>query len=108
MKKPIALLISLVVSLSTVNASACRRSALLRTKSLIDAVLNDLVKRHSGLGGSGISSIKFIATDVIKVSLPQEERVDEITYTLTSKTNCEAVILKRKESTRSMGPPRNK
>jgi len=97
------LLIFTVFFYSAMDALACRQSALSRSKSLFDAVLVDVTKTYHITGGGGISALSLIATDVIKVSISQEERVDEITYTLTTRPNCEVVILKKRESTRTMG-----
>jgi hypothetical protein len=97
-----------IFSLLSADAVACRSSMVLRSKRLISAVLDDVIKTYKAQGGGGISGIKLIATDVYKVSILQEKRIDETTYHLTTLRNCGVKILKKTKSTRSPGPKKRK
>jgi len=63
------ILILTTFCLCATEAFACRQSALLRSKKMVDAVLIDVVKTYHSTGGGGISAIKLVATDVFSVSI---------------------------------------
>ena len=92
----------MIMFLSATDAFACRQTALARSKSLIDAVVADVVKTYPLTGGGGISEIQLVATDVIRVSISQEERIDEMTYHLTTRPSCEVSIVKRVDRLHSL------
>lgn len=96
----------LLMSVIYVDQShACRRSALQTSKSLIDAIFKDLMKTYHVSGG-GVSRIEQLSTLTYKVSLPQEERIDEITYEMGIEANCDILIKKRTMNTVTVGKAR--
>lgn len=76
----------------------CREPALIRTDCLIRAALDDLARTYKNVGGGGISEIKQLSTYVYRVSISQEERIDQVTYEFGSEPRNRFVILKRSES----------
>ncbi len=97
----------LILAIFTISVSqtaeACRQSALHRSRSLIEAMLADLNSFYSHAGGGGISKISQVRTDTYKISILQEEKVDEYIYEMTTRTDCSVVIKSRKESVQSKG-----
>ncbi len=83
---------------------ACHHSPVQKSKKMFDVILKDLLKTYKPAGGGGIQGIHMVSTDVFKVSILQEERIDEITYHLIVKPNCSVVIEKRSESTETKDP----
>ncbi len=80
---------------------ACRQTRLNWSKKNIEFILQDLVKSYNLPGGGGISSIKEIKTAVYEVRLPQEKRVDVMTYHLTSDTQCRVSLVKKSSASKS-------
>jgi hypothetical protein len=66
-----------------------------RSRCMIELILDDLATNYAAVGGGGISSIKAISSTSYIVSLPQEERVDLLTYEFDVKTDG-SVSIKRK------------
>lgn len=64
-----------------------------RSRSLIEAVLNDVAAAYSQEAGGGITDIRQAASDTYRVSIAQEERVDLITYSLAIDNSCHVSIL---------------
>lgn len=77
----------------------CREPALVRTDCLIRAALDDLAKTYKNVGGGGISEIKQLSTYSYRISISQEERIDQVTYEFGVKPKSRFVILKRRAST---------
>ena len=77
----------------------CKEPALVRTDCLIRAALDDLAKTYKNVGGGGISEIKQLSTYVYRISIAQEERVDQVTYEFDTASKGRFVILKRSTST---------
>lgn len=82
---------------------SCGASALARTDCLIRAVLDDVKVTYKEIGGGGISEIKMLATDIIRVSVSHEEKVDHLTYDFESLPGGRWRISKRASSSNSMG-----
>lgn len=64
---------------------------------MIRAILDDLDASYKAINGGGISKIDGLETSKYKVFLPQEERIDTITYEFKIKSNCQVSISKREE-----------
>lgn len=47
---------------------------------MIELMLNDIAASYGATGGGGISNIKALTSTSYSVSLPQEERIDVLTY----------------------------
>lgn len=77
----------------------CKEPALARTDCLIRAALDDLAKTYKNIGGGGISEIKQLSTYVYRISIAQEERVDQVIYEFDAVSKGRFVILKRSTST---------
>lgn len=56
------------------------RENLQRSRRMIELILDDVAANYGAAGGGGISSIKAVSSTSYIVSLPQEERVDLLTY----------------------------
>jgi len=76
----------------------CPSTALARTDCLIRAALDDLARTYKSVGG-GISEIKQLSTYAYRISIVQEERVDQVTYEFGVRPKGVFVILKRSTST---------
>jgi hypothetical protein len=73
----------------------CKQSALKQTQAMIRAILNDIAKTYTRVGGGGITRIEQKATRTYVVSIAQEEGVDQITYELSVGSDCKVTILRR-------------
>lgn len=69
--------------------------ALFRTQALMRAILDDLPKAYTWVGGGGIIEIRELATGKYIAMMSQEERIDTITYELTCDHACKVTILRR-------------
>jgi hypothetical protein len=81
----------------------CGKNALERSRCMIEAILADLSTTYTQVGGGGISDIRMTATDTYAVSMPQEERVDIITYELALKDDGTVAITGRTEESKTRG-----
>lgn len=70
---------------------------------MIRAILDDIAVNYDAIDGGGISEIKSQGTDKYVVQLPQEERVDVITYELEMRGDCDVVIVRRTAGVISFG-----
>jgi len=77
---------------------ACPMTALMRSHRSIQFILNDLTTTYTEPGGGGISKIKAIATNTYVIFISQEERVDQISYSLDIDKACNITVLKREVS----------
>ena len=73
----------------------CEESGLYRSFAMVNAIIDDLSKNYDHIGGGGISEIKQLATYSYRVSIDQEERIDQITYEFEISKSCQVNILKR-------------
>ena len=76
------------------TSKKCQDSNLHRAQCMIELILEDISANYQETGGGGISSIKAASSTSYVVSLPQEERVDLLTYELEFKNG--SVNLKSK------------
>lgn len=83
----------------------CDDTALARTSCMIEFILADLKANYRFIGGGGISEIREEAGSTYTVELPQEERVDRITYSFRVRGR-EVAIIGKTVSTRSYLPHR--
>lgn len=84
------------------SKKTCDLTPVQRSQEMIRTILDDISRTYTLPGGGGISKIGLIATNVYVVSIPQEERIDEITYEMSINSDCKAVILKSRNTTVSM------
>jgi hypothetical protein len=77
---------------------------LYRTSCMIELILEDLAKNYDGVGGGGISSIKAASSTSYIVSLPQEERIDLLTYEFAVKADGTVSLKSKVASTQSVEP----
>lgn len=81
--------------------ASCQQTPLKKSQEMIRFILDDLTESYTHVGGGGISGIKLVATSTYRVSISQEERVDQITYELAVDEKCRISIVDRKISTDS-------
>ena len=84
-------------------SKVCAESALARTRCLIQMALDDLEATYPHVGGGGITQISAMATNVYRISISQEERIDHVTYEFEVKPDGRTVILKRTENSEAAG-----
>lgn len=77
----------------------CKNSAIEKSNALIKFLLDDIKTTYPHTGGGGISEIKQTQTNVYVVSIAQEERIDQLTYSLSIDENCKVTLVKKEEST---------
>lgn len=78
-----------------------------KSRCMIELILEDLTKNYNGIGGGGISSITATSSTSYTVSLPQEERIDLLTYEFMVRNDGTASIKRRFSSTQNVSqkPP---
>jgi hypothetical protein len=79
----------------------CQMNAIERSKCIIEAILADISRSYTQVGGGGISAIKQNSTTSFTVSISQEERVDLLTYEVTVDAKGKVSVKKTGEDTRS-------
>ena len=84
------------------NTPICRQNAIQKSQNELRSILDDLSDYYTAVGGGGISAIQATATNTYLVSLPQEERIDQISYELKTEADCRIIILSRTASTITM------
>ena len=62
------------------GSKRCAPDNLHRSACMIDLILRDLTAHYDAVSGGGISSIRALTSTSYSVSLPQEERIDVLTY----------------------------
>ena len=77
---------------------SCQQNALQKSQRLIRFILDDLSATYTQVGGGGISNIKQTATNAFRVSIAQEERIDQISYQLKFEQDCQITLVKRKST----------
>ena len=80
------------------SSSLCQQNALQKSQSFIRFILDDLSRTYTQVGGGGISNIKQTATNTFRVSISQEERIDQISYELQFMKGCEIDLIDRKST----------
>ena len=73
--------------------------SLFQSATAVRAIIDDLLRTYSWPGGGGISSIKEVSSGSYVVELPQEERIDTVTYEVFVDAACHAKIIHRVEGT---------
>ena len=61
-------------------SKTCKSDALHRSRCMIELILDELESSLGAVSGGGISQIKAVTSTSYAVSLPQEGRVDIVTY----------------------------
>ena len=79
-------------------------SNLYRNRCMIELILEDITTSYGGVGGGGISSIKAASSTSYVVSLPQEERIDLLTYEFNVKADGTVSVKSKVASTQSVEP----
>lgn len=79
----------------------CQMNAIERSKCIIEAILADISRTYTQVGGGGISAIKQNSTSSFTVSISQEERVDLLTYEATIDAKGKVSVRKTGEDTKS-------
>ena len=79
-------------------------SNLYRNRCMIELMLEDIATNYGGIGGGGISSIKAASSTSYVVSLPQEERIDLLTYEFNVKADGTVAVKSKVASTQSVEP----
>ena len=79
-------------------------SNLYRNRCMIELMLEDIATNYGGIGGGGISSIKAASSTSYVVSLPQEERIDLLTYEFNVKADGTVSVKSKVASTQSVEP----
>ena len=79
----------------------CQMNAIERSKCIIEAILADISRTYTQVGGGGISAIKQNSTTSFTVSISQEERVDLLTYEATVDAKGKVSVKKTGEDTKS-------
>jgi hypothetical protein len=86
---------------SFTQAETSCKNAIEKSSAIILSLVADINKTYTFNGGGGISEIKEIATGIYRVSLPQEERIDQFQYQIEIDTNCKVTIIKKESITKS-------
>ena len=81
----------------------CESNSVVKSKSLINFILDDILATYRHTGGGGITSIKEVVTHTYEVTIAQEERMDVLRYELAIDETCIVTLLKKSESTVSFG-----
>jgi len=76
-------------------------NAIERSKCIIEAILADISRTYTQVGGGGISAIKQNSTTSFTVSIAQEERIDQLTYEATVDGKGKVSVKKTDQATRS-------
>ncbi len=79
-------------------------SNLYRNRCMIELILEDITTSYGGVGGGGISSINAASSTSYVVSLPQEERIDLLTYEFNVKADGTVSVKSKVASTQSVEP----
>ena len=79
----------------------CQMNAIERSKCIIEAILADISRTYTQVGGGGINAIKQNSTTSFTVSIAQEERTDLLTYEATVDAKGKVSVRKIGEDTKS-------
>ncbi len=83
----------------------CPPGTLHRSRCMIELLLEDLAANYDGAGGGGgISSIRAATSTSYVVSLPQEGRIDVLTYEFDVKSDGTVSVKSKVASTQDVGP----
>ena len=84
----------------------CPPGNLHRSRCMIELLLEDLAAHYGGVGGGGISSIRALSSTSYVVSLPQEGRVDLMTYTFDVAADGTVKLTGKTPGTEDVEPPK--
>ncbi len=65
---------------NVMTEAKCAEDQVSRSICMIRIILDDVQKRNGGIDGGGISEIKAVSSTTFTVSLPREERIEQLTY----------------------------
>ena len=85
-------------------AKPCRSDNLHRSLCMIDLISKDIGAHYGWPSGGGITAITALSSTSYAVVLPQEERIDVLTYTFAVEANG-VRMTQRTASTRSLPKP---
>lgn len=85
----------------TSTGKRCQMNAIERSRCIIEAILADIGKNYSQVGGGGISAIKQNSTTSYTVSISQEGHVDLLTYEVATDAKGGIRVSKSGETTQS-------
>jgi|JRYJ01.1.fsa_nt_gb hypothetical protein len=83
------------------TSKKCKADNLHRSMCMIELILADLAANYRDTGGGGISQIRALTSTSYSVSLPQEERVDTLTYEFEVKADGTVSLKSKTPSTKS-------
>ena len=86
------------------TSKKCPPGNLHRSRCMIELLLEDIAANYGGVSGGGISSIKAASSTSYVVSLPQEERIDLLTYEFDVKADGTVSVKSKVASTQAVGP----
>ena len=81
------------------SSKKCKSDNVHRSKCMIELMLEDIAATYNATGGGGISNIKALTSTSYSVSLPQEERIDVLTYEFNVAADGTVVITRKVPST---------
>lgn len=84
----------------------CPPGNLHRSRCMIELLLEDLAANYGGVGGGGISSIRAASSTSYTVSLPQEGRIDLITYEFDVAADGTVKLRSKTPGTENVEPPK--
>ena len=79
----------------------CKLDDLSRSLCMIELILQDVRSGYDQLGGGGVSSIQAESSTSYTIALPQEERIDRLTYVFEVDADGTVRIQSRTPSTTS-------
>lgn len=80
-------------------SKTCRDTNLHRSICMIDLALADISAHYGRVSGGGVSGIRALDSTTYEVSLPQEERVDVLTYSFVT-VKGQVTMTSKRESVR--------
>jgi len=87
-------------------AKKCPPGNLHRSRCMIELLLEDLAASYGGVGGGGISQIRAASSTSYTVSLPQEGRIDLITYDFEIAADGTVKLKGKTPGTENVEPPK--
>ena len=80
------------------NSNCTTDNRILVSQNIFNFIIEDIVASYGATGGGGISSIKQKATYIYEASLPQEGKIDVLTYELSIDESCAVSLINKSES----------
>jgi len=82
-------------------SSKCKPDLLHRSLCMIALILEDIEANYDHVGGGGVSSIEQVSSTSYRISLPQEERIDFLTYEFAVDSDGRVTLQNKIASTKS-------